>query len=105
VYNAYFVVVPQGQIISDTSWVDEGSLNDMWYWGSLFGNANEITSLAPGQTVNVQIYISPNFPGATTQPIKLGTKLSGGVWVMYSTASTANMVAEVAKFNAVAVIG
>ncbi len=100
--NVWFVVVPQGQMLSGTSISDYSSTNSIGYWGGLWGHAYFISSLTSGQTATVQMYINPNFPGATTQSIKIQTKLTGSVWAMYSTPTTTNALTEIAKFNAVA---
>lgn len=101
--NMYFIIVPQGQVITDTSLADEMNPNDFFYWGQLYGQYYFIASAASNQETNMKIYVSASFPGASF-PAQIGSKLNGAIWVMYTTPSTTNALSEVAIFRAVAVI-
>ncbi len=100
--NMYFVIVPQGQMITDTSMADEMMPNDFFYWGQLYGQYYFIASAGSNQQTSMKIYVSASFPGEST-PVQIGSKLSGAIWVMYTTPSTTNALSEVAIFRAVAV--
>ena len=102
--NVYFVVVPQGQQISDTNIGDLSNPDDFYYWASTAGYAAHTSSLSPGQTFTAVIYINPNYPwlGAPKQ-VTIGDKFEGAIWAMYNVpGSSTPLLAEVGSFTAVA---
>jgi hypothetical protein len=92
--SAYFAVVPYGQTISTPS--------DFNYWGQQYGYwYPDPSPVQSGQEFSAKIYVNLNFPGMS-YPVSVGSTLSGEIWMMYSTPTTANLLAEVAIFKAVA---
>jgi hypothetical protein len=102
--NVYLVVVPQGQVLTDTNIADEANNNDIFYWGQTFGEYNVIKGqLQPFQNIPVTIWINPIYPPVGGKQISLGTQISGTIWAMYTpTGSTSNVLAAVANFRVTA---
>ena len=92
--NAYFVIVPYGQHLTDNSIADETNPDDFFYWGSLYGSYGWVSSLSSGQVSSVTICISPG------GKLAVGSQLTGAIWAMYTTPTTTNALTEVAQFSA-----
>ena len=99
----FFVIVPQGQAITDITAADQANPNDFWYWGKVFGQFYYAPSFSQGQVSTAQIYISASFPGMAL-PLQIGTKLNGAIWEMYTTSTTANALVQVGTFTAVSTL-
>jgi len=102
--SADFVIVPQGEVITDTSQADASNPDDFYYWGySSNGRYYQVSgTLEPGQLVNAQIFINPDFSGLGSTPPTIGTKLTGEIWVMYTYPGGTQLLSEVAVFSTVA---
>ncbi len=102
--QVYFVVVPQGQTVTDTSMGDLTNPDDFWYWGYYYGTAYGPVSMSPGQLVNAKMYISPEYPWLGNSKITIGSKFTGSIWVMYDVqGSSTPLLSEVGTFTATAV--
>ena len=97
--NISFVIVPEGQQITNTSLKDYENANDLFYWGTQVGNYYHINYLAQGEIVTPTIYVAPGAPGLVPRQITLGTKLTGTIWAEYTTSTGTNQVAEIAEFS------
>ncbi len=96
--NVYIIAVPDGQVISQPSGYTS---NSVYYWGQIVGNWAFLSSLGSGSQQYVTTVIDPNSP-LLPSGIKIGSKLSGVVYVMYSTSTTTNAIQELGRFTVVA---
>ena len=95
--NVFFAVVPYGQQINDTSLADESHKNDFFYWSTLAGHAAWYPTFEQGAEQQMSICVDPEITGA-----HIGSQFQGGIWAMYSTATTTNAVVDVATFSTAA---
>jgi hypothetical protein len=95
--NARFAVMPYGQIITDTSFADEGNKNDFFYWSTLTGVAAQFNTFTQGEEQTMSICVNPGITGD-----HVGSQFQGSIWAMYDTPTAVNAVTEVATFSVTA---
>ncbi len=104
--DVYLVVVPYGQVITDTNPNDYTNSADFYYWSEYFGQYCYTQTLQSGQVITAMMYMQPDYPHSQIVQLKLGTQFNGEIWAMYTPAAgpqyEANQVIEVATFKAVA---
>ncbi|MEM0201231.1 MAG: hypothetical protein QXD23_02395 [Candidatus Micrarchaeaceae archaeon] len=95
--NVYIIAVPDGQQITTAYGY---TANSFYYWGQLVGYWGYLNNLNSGSEQYITTVIFDNSPLISS--VKIGTKVSGTVYVMYSTSYTTNAITELGTFTVIA---